>query len=234
MQLFATRLTSAIFLASVSVSHANMAFPSDQFYAAIQGGIFQGQFDSRYVDQTDIIPQNISTTLTQNGYTGGLAIGYTHLVNARYFANIELAGNLDGNSALYQSGAANTAFSDKIELKYHFDLTVAPGIITHSDFSPYLKLGISYASVQDNLTSPVGYDPIMMQYNTHKNKWGFVGGLGVRYSITPRVKLFAEANYHDYGTINLSAFENFSATYSHSAHLYSYGAAMGVTYIFNA
>jgi len=222
---------TTIFLTGASVSYAA---PTNQFYGAIQGGIFEARFNNNYLDQTDLIPQNISDSLTQNGYTGGLALGYTRLINSRYFVDMELAGNVDGNSALYQSGAANTAFSDKVELDHHIDLTFAPGILTQSDFSPYLKLGISYASVRDYLTSPVGYDPITTQYNTHRNVFGFVTGLGVRYSITDRVKLFAETNYHDYGTLNFSSFQNFSANYTHSAHVYSYGVVLGAMYAFNA
>lgn len=229
---FRTKIICITFLTTTCISHAR-AIPNNQFYGSVQGGIFQARFNSNYLDQTDVIPQNISNSLTQNGYTGGLAVGYTRLLGSRYLFNLELAGNLDGNSALYQSGAANTAFSDKIELNHHIDLSVAPGIITASDFFPYLKLGVSYASVRDYVSSPVGYDPIMMQYNSNKNIWGLVAGLGMKYRATEHVGIFAEADYHDYGTLNLSPFQNFSANYTHSARIFSYSIVVGATYAFN-
>ncbi|MEO8402351.1 MAG: hypothetical protein ABI597_11275, partial [Gammaproteobacteria bacterium] len=159
-------LTKLIIVNLLLWNSISYAAPKNQFYGAIDGGIFEARFNNSYIDQTDLISQNINDSSLQNGYTGGLALGYTYLITARYFINVELAGNLDGNSALYQSGAANTAFSDKIELANHTDLTFAPGIITQNDFSPYLKLGISHASVRDYVTSPAGYDPIFLQYNT--------------------------------------------------------------------
>lgn len=221
-----------ILLTQVSVANATSS-NQNQFYGAINGGILQTQFNSKYLDQTDIIPQNVSNSLIQNGYTGGLALGFTHLINPRYFFSLELSGNLDGNSALFESGASSTAFSDQIQINNNIDFSVMPGIITQSAFFPYFKLGVSRASIQDSLTSPVGYDPVMTQYNTNKTAYGFVTGLGVRYLLNNQSWLFIEANYHDYGTINFSSFDNFSASYTHSAHVYSYAAIIGASFAFN-
>ncbi len=229
MKILTRVLTSALLISASVVCAA----PVNQFYGAIEGGIYQAQFNSSYIDQTDVIPQNISGSLIQNGYIGGLALGYTRLINPRYFVSVELTGNIEGDSALYQSGAANTAFSDKIQINDNVDLSLVPGIMTESAFSPYFRLGISYASVRDRLTSPVGYDPTNTQFNSNKNIFGLVAGLGVKYAINDRIGLFVEANYHDYGTINFSSFQNFSADYTHSAHLYSYAALIGATYAFN-
>ncbi len=223
-------LVSSIFLIYSSFTDA---LPVNQFYVAVDAGIFKAQFNNKYLDQSDLIPQNITNSSMQNGYTGGLTLGYTRLLNTRYFMGFELSGNLDGNSALFQSGAANTAFSDQIQMNNHVDFTVIPGVMTQSGFFPYIKLGISRASINDNLTSPVGYDPIMTRFNSNQNSFGFVAGLGVRYLSSDHSWIYVEENYHDYGTVNFSAFQNFSANYSHSAHIYSYATLIGASYAFN-
>jgi len=218
-------------LLATLLTHVSMsdALPSNQFYASLEAGIFKGQFNSKYLDQTDLIPQNISESLMQNGYSGGLALGYTHSFNSHYFVGLELAGVKDGNSASFQSGAANTSFSDQIQMNSHVDFTVIPGVMTQSGFLPYIKVGISRASINDYLTSPVGYDPVMTNYNSSQTSYGFVAGLGLRYLLNDHSWLFVEENYHDYGSVNFSAFQNFSASYSHSAHIYSYATLIGAS-----
>lgn len=225
-----TTLSLGFFLISTSTTYA---VPAHQFYGAIQAGVFRAQFNNKYSDQTDIIPQNITNASMQNGYSGGLTLGYTHTLNANYFVSIDLSGDLDGNSALYQSGATNTAFSDTININHHIDLSFMPGVISLSRFYPYLKIGISYASITDHLNSPVGYEPIFTDYSSHKNSLGLVLGMGVRYIVNDHLWLFVETNYHDYGSTHLTSFQNFTASYTHSAHLYSYGTLLGAAYSFN-
>lgn len=223
-------LIAALPLISTTLAHASAV---NQLYAAIDGGVLQANFSNHYYDQTDLIPQNISDSSLQNGYTGGLALGFTHTINPSSFLGLELSANLEGNSALYQSGAATTAFSDEIKLHHHVDLTVIPGLTTQGAFSPYLKLGLSYASTRDRLNSPVGYNPVMTPYPTNKSIYGFAAGFGVKHSIGQHLGLFAEVNYHDYGTINLANFQNFSASYTHSTRLCTYGLVVGAAFAIN-
>lgn len=222
------------FIAPLIILTSNaFALPVNQFYGSLLAGIYQAQFNSSYLDQTDDIPANVSDTFMQNGYTGGVAIGYTHLINPSYFVSLELAGNWNGHTALYQNGGTSTSFSDSVSVDHQFDLTVIPGVVTASAFFPYIKLGISQGHISDSLTSPAGYDPVMTQYNSTKTVYGFVAGLGVRYAVNDRFSLSIETNYHDYGTVNFPSFQNFTATYSHSAHIYAYAAQLGATYNFN-
>lgn len=225
--------TKIVFFVILIQSSITYAMPINQFYGAIEGGVFKAQFNNKYSDLTDLIPQNVTNASLQNGYTGGVRIGYTRLLNKLYFTGIELSGNLNGNSALYESGAATTAFSDNIQINHNLDLAFIAGIKTDSAFYPYLKIGVSYASIHDRLTSPVGYNVLITSYNINKNGYGGVMGVGVKYTINERSGLFIEANYHDYGTLNLLPFQNFSASYAHSAHIYSYAALIGASYAFN-
>lgn len=211
-----------------------LAAQPGHFYVTVNTGVFLGNFNSSYLDKTDTIPQSITEPLLQNGYSGGLGIGYNYLINPQYFLNGEIAVNFDSNSALFQSGAATAAFTDSAKIKHHIDFTLAPGIITNSSLFPYLKLGISYAALQDNLTSPAGYTPTMISYRQNKDVLGFVAGLGVKYALSNRIAIFSEANFHDYGTLDFPDFQNFSALYTHSAHLYTYGLNVGASYMFNA
>lgn len=204
---------------------------SDQyFYIAANAGIFQGDFNNAYHDQTDIIKQNIEEPAIQHGYTGGIAFGYRKFIHAVYFLGGELVANIEGHSATFKSGASTTAFSDTVEIQNHIDLLFTPGMMLGQSCLTYLKLGLSYVSTEDTLTSPVGFNPIIMEFNTDKNTFGFAAGLGFEKFVTDHIAIMTEANYHDYGTVNFENFQNFSATYSHATHVYSYDVVVGVVY----
>lgn len=201
-----------------------------KFYVAADAGIFQGDFNNQFIDHTDFIAQNIVQPATQYGYTGGIALGYSRLMSQNYFIGGEISANINTNNASFQSGASNTTFSDKVQINDHFDLTFVPGLILSNNISTYLKLGISYALIEDHLTSPAGFDSITVGHHSNNNPIGFAAGLGISKSFPNRITLFTEANYHDYGTIEFTNFQNFMATYSHSTHVYSYDVVVGLAY----
>ncbi|MDR3478475.1 MAG: outer membrane beta-barrel protein [Gammaproteobacteria bacterium] len=217
---------------SVALSSIALALPTQPFYVAVNAGIFQGSFDAAYRDQTDLIPQNIAQTLQQHGYSEGLAVGYQRPFRNQYLLGAELSANLDSHNASYQSGAANTSFSNSTQIKNHFDLTFVPGVMLGSTVEGYVKLGLSYASLQDNLTSPVGYTPTMTRFNSNKSVVGFAGGIGVKKFVTEQVSVYVEGDYHDYGSVSFANFQNFTASYTHNAHIYSYGMMLGAAYHF--
>lgn len=202
------------------------------YYVAADAGIIQADFNNNYRDQTDSIPQNITEQAVQHGYLVGLAFGYRQLFQQDYFLGGEISGNIDGNNALFQSGANSTAFSDQLQLKYHVDLTFKPGAWITNTFGSYLKFGLSYAIVQDKLVSPVGNTAISTAYNQQENLVGITAGLGFEKHITQHYSIFTEINYHDYGSVNFQNFQNFSATYSHYSHVYSYDGKVGLAYTF--
>lgn len=213
-------------------SSPGLAVPSSTFYVAANAGIMQVNFNQKYLDQTDIIKQNIADSVQQNNYNAGLAIGYSKLFYNQYLLGAELSGNLDSHNALYQNGAAGIAITDTTQINHHIDLTFVPGMMLSQSIAGYLKLGISFASLQDNLTSPTGFTPTIMSFNSNANATGFAGALGFKAYITDHVTLFAEGNYHDYGNVNFSNFTNFTTSYTHSAHVYAYGIALGAAYNF--
>lgn len=210
------------------------AMPNKHFYAAVDAGVFQANFATDYLDKTDVISQNISESVLQNGYTGGVALGYIQLINHHYFLGGEVSSHFNSSAANYQSGAATAAFSDTLQLYNYFDFTLVSGIVANSAFSPYLKLGLSYALIQDNLVSPLGYTPALATYHSTNNTLGFTAGLGITYPLNEKISIFSEFNFHDYGTLNFTDFQNFTADYTHSAHLCSYNLSVGAAYIFNA
>lgn len=99
------------------VSCASAFAQTNSIYIAADAGILTADFNQTYRDQTDIIPQNIATPSEQHGYTGGIAIGYSRLFCNNYFLGTELAANFASNAASFQSGAATSAFSDRINIK---------------------------------------------------------------------------------------------------------------------
>lgn len=209
------------------------ASQDSHFYVSAVTGIFQANFNSNYLDISDTIPQNITQPALQNNYTWGGAIGYSKAFTPTFFLGLEVNANMDGGNAVFQSGASTAAFSDTVHIKSHFDLDLAPGLWLSSSVASYLKLGVSRAYLADTLVSPIGYNPIFMTFSTTQTVDGFAAAIGIKKIINDHFAVFTEYNYHDYGSVKFPDFQNFTANYSHSAHIYSYGVLLGATYSFN-
>jgi len=225
------KVSKTLCLSLLALSSAAFAH-TGHFYLGADAGIFTGNFDNSYLDQTDTIVQNYQNTVTQNGYTGGLMLGYSKPVRHNYFMGVEVSGNGDSSNARYASGAPSSAFSDKTQLNAHMDFDVVPGIKLTDTISAFMKLGLSLGWIQDNLTSPVGFTPVITNYANNNTAVGFALGLGVAKSICKHMSLFTEADYHDYGKVNFQNFQDFSATYSHSTRVTTYDVVVGAAYKF--
>ncbi|MES2219110.1 MAG: hypothetical protein V4501_11965 [Pseudomonadota bacterium] len=223
-------LTAVVVSSSLLASSLNN--DRTPFYVAAKVGVFQASFNSTYLDLTDVIQQNIAQSFQQNGYTEGLAIGFSKLFYQQYLLGLELAGSYDSHNANFQAGASTAAFSDNVRVRSHFDLTVVPGLMLNDATAIYLKLGVSRAAIQDTLVSPTGFAPTNVRLTNDTNANGFVAGLGFERSIIKNVSVFVEGNYRDYGTVNFGAFQNFTATYTNSSHIYTYDASLGAAYHF--
>jgi opacity protein-like surface antigen len=233
------KISAVLFTSLIAISSCTLAHNNNQtgyVYLAADAGIFSADFNNTYLDQTDTIPQNFQSTVTQHGYTGGLAIGYRKPIYTNYFIGGEISGNVDSSNALFQEGASSGNFSDKTRINDHMDFTFVPGLKLSNTVSAFLKLGLSLAWIQDNLTSPVYpaglYTPVMTYYTNSNTEIGFTAGLGLSKSVCKHAALFTEADYHDYGTMNFQNFQNYSATYTHSTHVYSYDVVVGAAYRF--
>lgn len=218
---------TVVSLAALVFSGSVVAHQKNSFYVAPYVGIFSANFNNSYLDQTDAIHQNIVQPVTQNSYTLGLALGYRYLLTPAYFLGGEVSENIERHYASFQSGAVTAAFADKTQIKNHIDLVFTPGVFLSSSCSAYLKAGLSYAYLQDSLTSPAGPFAVSTTYNGSQNALGFAAGLGVEKQATQNVTIFTEANYHDYGSVTFSDFQNFTANYQHSSHVYSYNFLIG-------
>src|SRR5438552_231135 len=119
------KLTATLLLFSFST----FAQAHGMVYFAADVGIFQANFNQSYLDQTDVISQNIAQPIQQNAYTGGIAVGYSHPWKSNYFLGAELSGNIEGHQGLFQTGASTSAFSDATKIQNHFDLVFVPGIL---------------------------------------------------------------------------------------------------------
>ena len=202
------------------------------FYASAKFGVFQANFNSTYTDQTDIIPQNIAELIQQNGYTEGLAIGYRGVINHKYIVGVEISGNYDSHSANFQAGASSAGFSDTVQINNHFDLTITPGFLITDSVDAYLKVGVTHASVQDTMISPIGFTPTITRYPSNVNSTGFVAGFGIEKFFADQFSVFAEGNYRDYGTVSFANFQNFTASYTNSTHVYAYDVGVGAAFHF--
>lgn len=219
-------------VSSIIVSNLAFAYADNPFYVAADIGIFKADVNHRYLDQTSDIAQNIVDGVTQHGYTGGLAIGYSKLLCPSYFLGAELSGNIENQTASFQAGAATSAFSDSVSIHGHLDLTFMPGIQLSDTVAAYLKLGASVAWLQDSLTSPAGTTPITTSTHANKNAYGFATGLRLTKLLCAHTSIFAEGNYHDYGSVDFPNFENFTATYTHTTRIYTYDVVVGASYNF--
>jgi len=224
------KLNKGITLAAlIIVSQTTFAMPGP-WYISANAGIFQGMFDAQYNDQTDVIAQNIRQPVNQYGYTGGLAVGYSKPVCNQYFLGGELSANLATDNAYFATGASTAAFTDKLSIKGNIDLAFVPGFFVTDTVAAYGKIGASYASISTDLDSPTGFDASYVNSKSTRDVFGGVLGLGLKKYVTKNAVVFTEYNYHDYGTVNFPDFQNFTATYSHSAHVYSQSILIGASY----
>lgn len=203
------------------------------YYVAAKAGLLQGAFNQSYYDLSDTIPQDIAIDIQQYGYTGGLAVGYQQMMTPILFLGGELSGNLDMHEAVFATGASTAAFTDTIQIQSHADLTLVPGVMLSDTASAYLKVGLAYARVTDNLVSPSGVFANMTTTNSNNQSiFGFAVGLGFSKYINKQFAVFTEAVYRDFGNIDLPGFQNFTANYSHSVHVYATSFETGVAYHF--
>lgn len=217
--------SAAVFSVSVFANH-------HYFYAGINAGIFNGDFDNVYFDQTSTIAQNVQKEVAQRGYTGGVQLGYRKYLRHGYFVGVEASANADSNNATLREGASSLTFSDKTQFSGHADFVFVPGMTLTRTLSAYAKLGLSVARIRDNVVSPVGSSSTITSYSGASNPLGFAAGLGVSKNVCRYMSLFAEADYHDYGTVNFQNFQNYSVTYTHATHVHSYGVVVGANYRF--
>lgn len=202
------------------------------WYVSGDFSIFQGNYDLIYNDQTDIIAQNVRQTVQQNGYTAGFALGYSQTVHKDYLLGAEFVANIAANNANFASGSSTTAFSDQIKIQGYLDFVIVPGIYLTDSLAAYIKAGISLGLIKDSINSPTGYAPSYAVTNSNKNMVGAAMGIGMKKFITHQFVVFSEYQYHDYGMLNLPGFQNFTANYSHSAHVYSQAVMLGLSYLF--
>jgi outer membrane immunogenic protein len=217
--------SAAVFSTAVFANH-------HYFYAGINAGIFTGDFDNVYFDQTSTIAQNVQKDVSQRGYTGGVQLGYRKYLRHGYFVGVEALANADSNNATLREGAQALTFSDKTQFSGHADFVLVPGLTLTKTVSAYAKLGLSVARIRDNVVSPVGSLSTITSYSGVSNPLGFAAGLGVSKNVCRHISLFAEADYHDYGTVTFQNFQNYSAIYTHATHVHSYSVVMGVNYRF--
>lgn len=228
-----TLFCALLFPCLATAESAMNLIPTNSFYVSGQVGTAQKRFNQSYNDLTSTIPQNTTTEVTQNGYTGGIAVGYSRLVKSLYLLGLEFAGNASSNNANYKNGSTGFLFSDKTRMTYNLDLMFVPGVLLTDTVSAYLKLGISWAWIKDQLSAPVGFIPITnVPVATDKTVQGFVAGLGLKKYISQKIHVFAEYDYYDYGNNNFSNFTNFTARYTHNGHIYASKAVAGLTYSF--
>lgn len=209
---------------------SSIALANSNYYIAADAGIFEGNFNQQYADQTDTIPQNFEQNSFQNGYTAGIALGYTKPMSNRYALGAEISGQGDTNSATFAAG--NASLTDKTKFDAHSDITFVPRMHLSQTVDVFMKLGMSVAWTTDTLTSPTGFASTMTSYKQDKTLLGGVAGLGISKALCKQLNMFAEGDYRDYGNNSFQGFSNFTASYTHQIHIYSYDMLGGVAYTF--
>lgn len=203
------------------------SYPS-YFYVGLNAGVFQSIFQLNYSDLTNAFPNNTNVNINQQGYTGGLALGYRWMYSPNYFLGYELQGSFDTNNTSY---AAQT-ITEQVSGKYHFDLTLDPGMRLAGNTFGYLKIGASYGYFKDQVNAPTGVFPTYVNTSKSHWLWGFVLGIGATKAITRNLMLFAEYNYRDFGNYNLPNFTAYTTTYSHTNRVYTNTYTFGLSYRF--
>lgn len=226
------RIIFALFLGTFSSLSFASATNDHVWYAAASAGIFQGLFNTQFNDQTDMIPNNFRQPVTQNSYTGALAVGYSQTCGNGYFCGGELSLGGATYHANFGAGAASAAFTNTIGINGNLDLAFIPGFLVTETIALYGKAGLSYACITSDVNSPTGFTPVFVNVSSTQRALGAVLGVGIEKILSQHSTLFLEYAYHDYGTVDFSPFSNFTATYSNSAHVYSNSLSLGLTYLF--
>jgi len=223
----------SVALMGLLVSSVVLANNLSYFYGSMGAGIFTGTFDQLYAYQSPSVPnpQNITNTAYQRGYIAALGLGYHRAARRHYFYGADVTGNFDSGKALYESGASGP-FTDKTWIAGHVDFSFVPGIALSRSVSMYVKMGLSLAMMRDRLLSYTGTSNTATNYNSDKTIVGFAGGVGISKSVTKRVDVFTEANYHDFGNESLHAFQVQTANYAGSVKINWYDAVVGAAYHF--
>lgn len=200
------------------------------YYIAGNVGILQGNFNTTYSDQTDVIAQNISESFSQQSYEGGVGLGASKIWQ-NYFIGAELWFDFNtGKGGFFQAGANSTAFTDTNLIENNIDLVFKPGLMLTPDTASYLNLGVSYARVSDRLISPLNSTPVYQYLSQQKWIPGAVLGIGFKKYMSPHWSLFSEYNYHDFGTVSFNNFQNYTANYEHVSHITANTVSVGVAW----
>lgn len=231
--MFVQKKLAIVVFGALSLSSAVFANHASYFYGAADAGIFTATFDELYAYQSPTVPnpQSITNTAYQRGYMGGLKLGYHHSFRSDYFYNTEISGDIDSDRSSFQSGASGP-FIDNMWVDGHVDFSLVPGMMISHSMSLYMKLGLSVAFFRDRMTSYVGSFNTETGYSLNKTIPGFLAGLGVSKSVTKRMDVFTEADYHDYGNRTLQTFSVQNATYASSAKIHWYDVVVGAAYHF--
>ncbi len=144
----------------------------------------------------------------------------------------EFSANYQSGNARFASGAATSAFNDKIYLNRSLELAIIPGVFITDTTALYGRVGASYASLTNRLNSPAGFVPVTVNTNSNSNIVAGTLGVGIKKFVTNNIAIFSEYNYHDYGTMDFPDFINFTATYSHAVRIYSQEITFGASYFF--
>jgi opacity protein-like surface antigen len=226
------KILSGLTLAlSSSLAFAN-SYPGDPchaFYIAGDVGIYQAYLNTRYNDVTDLIPANSALSLSQNGYSYGVAIGYSRRVGEWALLGAEASGTFHTTYAYYANAGG---YNNTIKIKNNADIVFVPGMFLTDTIASYLKIGISTAHISNYVTSQVGFVPVVTNFSSSFNVLGAAFGIGIKKYICPDFAIFSEYSYHDFGNRNLAHFTNFTASYVETAHIYTNELLVGASYNF--
>lgn len=213
------------------ISNVYAASPANPWYLSLNGGIFQGNFDMKYGDLSDLVANTFRQPVQQYGYSGGIGIGYTRTCG-QYLLGGELSGNFYTGNANFASGSSTSAFTDQLSIDRNIDLIFVPGVFINETTAVYAKAGLAYEQVASKLLSPIDTDPTYIHHSDTANVFGLALGLGVKRQLSSRMDIFAEYLYHDYEKIKFPNFQNFTANYNHIARLTTQNVAVGIHYYF--
>jgi len=181
------------------------------FYVGANGG--WAIHDRTWVDRDNWIDNfafdfNTSNVAhSRSGGTAGVQAGYNWQRNCTMFG-FEIDANwvgIKGSSFYSPSAVPGTTLTIDDNFKWFGTARTRAGVIV-DDFLLYLTGGAAYARIDHSFTVT---DPVILateSFSAPSNRWGWVGGVGLEWALTPAVSIKSETLYIRYAAASNTIF----------------------------
>ncbi|MGN6670299.1 MAG: hypothetical protein ACTHJ4_02005 [Candidatus Nucleicultricaceae bacterium] len=222
MNIKKTLLSCLIAATTVTTAHASEAHFKTGVYVGLAEGTSIGrpQFDTNYTPDSTVTgnplsgtPQHGSIKKTRASFFGEITFGGRYLYENGFFPGFEVGisvGSQNFNHDFHFNEPdpfylpAPGDYLVKASLKNKFSVTpsLVFGWVFAKQFNAFAKLGVNIARYKLDVAG-LNYDPVFHSGSKEKTVISFAPQIGLEYSFSRHVSLFASLGAHIGGNVNL-------------------------------